>query len=243
MYGRQKKVLELAGRVGNVALSVRNRSRADGKSRGRSIYQPILYSNRSIRHRYCDTPQGPCLFRLSLGRSVTNALHSKRGIFVPSYIRARFPNICRSVRILPNYRAIVMAAVLAPSSAHSSSHFVPHRDTFGAFQQHRSLSASYRNPFDAFSAHHHSSAKSRSAAASWRYSGPQTVAPAPARVDTPSPKFRRTGPSHRRTPSTSSEASSTGWRSDIRSAPVTRVDVTEEARSVHHSYFVLDDTE
>ena len=40
--GRQKKVLELAGRVRNVALSVRNRSRADGKSRGRSIDQPIV---------------------------------------------------------------------------------------------------------------------------------------------------------------------------------------------------------
>jgi hypothetical protein len=39
----ERNVLELTGRVRNVALSVRDRSRSDGMSRGRCI-----------RHRYCD---------------------------------------------------------------------------------------------------------------------------------------------------------------------------------------------
>jgi len=65
-----RKVLELTGLVGNVAVAVpavRDCSRADRKSRGRSI-----------RHRYCDTvpllrssAQLTCsLFRLSLGRTI-----------------------------------------------------------------------------------------------------------------------------------------------------------------------------
>ena len=122
-----------------------------------------------------------------------------------------------------------MAAVLAPSSVHSSSHLlVPHRDTFGAIKQHRSSSTSYRNPFEAFAPHHHSGANSRSAAASWRHSGPQTTARARAAVDTTtstkSTKLRRSGSSDSDTPSSSSEASSTSWR--IRSGAVERVDVT-----------------
>jgi hypothetical protein len=69
--GRQKKVLELAGRVRNVALSVRNRSRADGKSRGRSIDQPIVIAI-VIRRQDSDLALClSCLLRLSLGRSVT----------------------------------------------------------------------------------------------------------------------------------------------------------------------------
>lgn len=131
-----------------------------------------------------------------------------------------------------------MAAVLAPSSAHPSSHFVPHRDTFAAFQQHRGPLTSHRNPFEAFSAHHHSGVNSRSAAASWRQSGPQTVARVPLPVDKPSPKFRRAGASHTHTPSTSSEDSSTRWRSESRSEAVTTVDV-KEARGVDIFYFVL----
>lgn len=120
-----------------------------------------------------------------------------------------------------------MTAVLAPSSVHSSSHFlVHHHNTFGAIQQHRSSSTSQRNPFEAFAPHHHSGANSRSAAASWRHSGPQTVAPAQVGVDTTSTKFRRSGPSYSGTPSISSEASSTSWRSHIRAGAVTRVDVT-----------------
>ena len=119
-----------------------------------------------------------------------------------------------------------MAAVLAPSSVHSSSHLLlAHRDTFGVIQ-HRSSSTSHRNPFEAFAPHHHSGANSRSAAASWRHSGPQIIAPAPAAVDATSAKFRRSGPSYSVTPSTSSEASSTSWRSHIRAGAVTRVDVT-----------------
>jgi hypothetical protein len=118
-----------------------------------------------------------------------------------------------------------MAVVLAPSSVHSSSHLlVPHRDTFGAIKQHRSSSTSYRNPFEAFAPHHHSGANSRSAAASWRHSGPQTMARARAAVDTTSTKLRRSGSSYSDTPSSSSEASGTSWR--IRSGAVERVDVT-----------------
>ena len=45
--GRQKKVLEPTGRVANVALSVRDRSRKSGS----------FYSS-AHRHRYCDTAPG-----------------------------------------------------------------------------------------------------------------------------------------------------------------------------------------
>jgi hypothetical protein len=126
-----------------------------------------------------------------------------------------------------------MAAVLAPSpsSVYSSSHFLaPRRDTFGTFHQHRGstpASQSPRKPFDAFAPHHHSGANSRSAAASWRHSEPEVVVRQPAPVRTPSPKYRRPGLSHSRTPSTSSEASSASWRSHDRSpAAATRADVT-----------------
>jgi hypothetical protein len=137
----------------------------------------------------------------------------------------------------PITRIAVMAAVLAPSSVHSPSHlFAPHRDYVAAFQQHRGSAASQRKPFQAFAPHHHSSANSRSAAASWRHSDPQAAARAPALVDTPSPKYRRSGPSHSRTPSTSSEASSTSWRSHVRSPAVTRVEVTEEPSGEHLTF-------
>jgi hypothetical protein len=128
-----------------------------------------------------------------------------------------------------------MAVVLAPSSVHSSSHLlVPHRDTFGAIKQHRSSSTSYRNPFEAFAPHHHSGANSRSAAASWRHSGPQTMARARAAVDTTSTKLRRSGSSYSDTPSSSSEASGTSWR--IRSGAVERVDVTS---GEHLPFFLI----
>jgi hypothetical protein len=123
-----------------------------------------------------------------------------------------------------------MAAVLAPTSVHSSSHYLaPHRDTLPAFHhQHRGSAPLPRKPFGAFASHHHSGANSRSAAASWRHSEPQAVAHQPAPVRTASPKYRRSGLTHPRTPSTSSEASSTSWRSHDRSpAPATRADVTE----------------
>jgi hypothetical protein len=124
-----------------------------------------------------------------------------------------------------------MAAVLASSSAHSSSHlFVPHRDNFAAFHPHRSS-------FGAFAPHHQSSGSSRSGFASWRHSELQAVVPAPARVDTHSPKYRRSGPSHSRTPSTSSEASSTSWRSHVRSQSVTRVDVAGEPGGGHLTFY------
>jgi hypothetical protein len=124
-----------------------------------------------------------------------------------------------------------MATLVAHSSVDSSSHlFAPHRDTFAAFHQYHGSAGSHRNPFKAFALHHHSGANPRSTAASWRHSEPQTVARAPAPVDTPSPKCRRSGPSHSRTPSTSSEASSISWRSHVHSPAVTRLDVTEEPR-------------
>lgn len=129
---------------------------------------------------------------------------------------------------LPKH-TIVMAAVLPPSSVHSSSHlFAPHRDTFTAF--HHGSAALHRNPFEAFAPHPHynSSAKSRSVAASWRHFEPQAVTRAPAPVDTTSLKSRRSRPSHSRTASASSEASSTSWRLHIRSPTVTRVNVKEE---------------
>ena len=126
---------------------------------------------------------------------------------------------------------IVMAAVLAHSSDHSSSHlFAPHRDAFAAFQPHRSSAGLHRNPFEAFAQHRHSGVNSRSTAASWRHSERQAVARAPAPVDTPSPKHRLSGQSHSRTPSSSSEASSISWRSHVHSAAVTRVDMADELR-------------
>ena len=68
--GRQK-VLELTGRVANVALSVRERSRAGGKSRGRSIHQHIVIAI-VIQRQDSDLAQClSCSYRLSLGRSVT----------------------------------------------------------------------------------------------------------------------------------------------------------------------------
>ncbi|KAI0296291.1 hypothetical protein B0F90DRAFT_1747070, partial [Multifurca ochricompacta] len=47
----------------------------------------------------------------------------------------------------------------------------------------------------------------------------------PVPVRAPSPKHRRGGPSHSRTPSTSSEASSSSWRSHSRSPAVTTVEL------------------
>src|SRR5712672_1128784 len=122
-----------------------------------------------------------------------------------------------------------MAAVVAPSSVHSSGHLLaPHRETFAAFQQHRgsaTVSQSPRRPFGAFAAHNHSSANSRSAAASWRQSESHAVVLQRAPDRTPSPKYRLSGLSHSRTPSTSSEASSTSWRShDHSPAVATRAD-------------------
>jgi len=119
-----------------------------------------------------------------------------------------------------------MAAVLPPSSVHSSSHlFAPHRDTFTAF--HHGSAAFAPHP------HYNSSAKSRSVAASWRHFEPQAVTRAPAPVDTTSLKSRRSRPSHSRTASASSEASSTSWRLHIRSPTVTRVNVKEEPSGPH----------
>lgn len=133
-----------------------------------------------------------------------------------------------------------MAAVLAPSSVHSSSHLLgPHRDTFAAFHQHRGsapASHSARNPFNAFGPHQHGSPNSRSAAASWRHPEPQVVVRQPAPARTASAKYRRPGPTHSRTPSTSSEASSTSWRSHDRSAATaTKADVTEVPSGPHNS--------
>ena len=100
-----------------------------------------------------------------------------------------------------------MAAVVAPTSFSSSSHvFLPNRNDFLDFQQHshhRGPAASRRNPFEAFTPRHHSGPNSRSATASWRH--PEPVVRSLNPVHAPSPKYRRSGPSHLRTPSTSSE--------------------------------------
>jgi len=110
-----------------------------------------------------------------------------------------------------------MAAVVVPTSLHSASHAFPHhRNDFTTFHQHphhRGPAVSHRNPFEAFAPHHHSGPNSRSASASWRHS--ESVVRAPVLARTPSPKYRRSGPSHSRTPSTSSETSNTSWRSQI----------------------------
>ena len=135
-----------------------------------------------------------------------------------------------------------MAAVLPPTSAY---HFSSHRDTFAAFHQHRSsapASHSPHKPFDAFATYHHNGANSRSSAATWRHSEPQAVVPQPALVRTPSPKYRRSGLSHSRTPSTSSEASSTSWRSRDRSpSAATRADVTEKSSGERPTFFMQDE--
>lgn len=108
-----------------------------------------------------------------------------------------------------------MAAVIAPTSVPSSSHvFLTHRNDFLAFHQHshhRGPVASHRNPFEAFAPHRHSGPNSRSTTASWRHCEPVVRSPNP--VGTPSPKYRRSGSSHLRTASTSSETSNTSWRS------------------------------
>jgi hypothetical protein len=191
---------------------------------------PVLYSG--LAPAYCS------LFRLSLGRSV-NRVHAYSvnvALLVARYIKPWIPLPTTPTSPVPSAslprNVTHMAAVLAPSSVHSSSHlFVPHRDTFAAFHQHRGsapASQSPRSPFDAFGPHHHNSAKSRSAAASWRHSEPQAVVRQAAPVRAPSPKYRRPGLSHSRTPSTSSEASSTSWRSHDRSpSATTRAEVTE----------------
>jgi len=109
-----------------------------------------------------------------------------------------------------------MAAVVALTPVPSSCHvFPPHRNHFITFHQHshRTPAASHRNPFEAFAPHHHSGPNSRSATASWRHSEPIVRSPNPVR--TPSPENHRSGPSHLRAPSTSSESSSTSWRSQI----------------------------
>ena len=125
-----------------------------------------------------------------------------------------------------------MAAVLAHSSDYSLSYLsAPHRDTFAAFHSHRS-------PFKVFAPHRHSGINSRSTATSWCHSQPRTVARAPAPIDTPSPKYRRSGQSHSRTPSTSSEALSLAWRSHVHSAVVTRVGMSEEPRGEFLNFLV-----
>ncbi|KAH9959935.1 hypothetical protein BC827DRAFT_1155986 [Russula dissimulans] len=121
-----------------------------------------------------------------------------------------------------------MAAVVAPTAFHSSSHlFPPHRDNFAAFhrQPHpRGPALLDHNPFEAFAPHHHSSTHSRSTTASWRHSKPVPRAPVPSR--TPSPKNRRAGPSHSRIPS--AEASTISWRLHRPSPGATKVDVPQE---------------
>src|SRR6266702_7793423 len=125
-----------------------------------------------------------------------------------------------------------MATVAAPPAFHSA----PHHNSFAVFNQHYQLSqyrdptAVQHNPFGAFAPRHHSGAKSPSAAASWRHS--ESVDRTPVATRTP-PKYRRGGPSHSRTPSTSSEASSSSWRERSRSPAVATVELqpaTQQAK-------------
>jgi len=122
-----------------------------------------------------------------------------------------------------------MAAVVAPTSVHSASH------AFHQHPHHRGPAASHRNPFEAFAPHHHSGPNSRSASASWRHS--ESVVRAPVVSRTPSPKYRRSGPSHSRTPSTSSETSNTSWRLQIHS-PTPKPDASSDLHPKVSSPFV-----
>jgi hypothetical protein len=107
------------------------------------------------------------------------------------------------------------AVIVATSSSHG---FPPHRSDFVAFHQqlhHRGPATSHSNPFEAFAPHHHSGPNSPSAVASWRHSKPVVQAPMSIRTPSPTPKYRRSGRSHSRTPSIST--SHTSWRSQIHS--------------------------
>jgi len=122
-----------------------------------------------------------------------------------------------------------MAAVVAHPTFHSSGHsFAPYHSGFACLHQqphYRPSTAARvdRNPFEAFGPRHHGGTKSRSAAQSWRQS--ESV----DRTSTvTTPKYRRGGPSHSRTPSTSSEASSSSWRERSRSPAVAAVELQPE---------------
>ncbi|KAI9511021.1 hypothetical protein F5148DRAFT_433570 [Russula earlei] len=108
-----------------------------------------------------------------------------------------------------------MAAVVPPTSFHSSSHlFRPYHYNFTAF--HRGPALSHYTP-EAFAPRHYSGANSRSASASWRHSGPVS-----SRSPSPKPKGNRSRPSHSRTPSTFSNSN---WRSHTPVPAITKVDV------------------
>jgi hypothetical protein len=132
-----------------------------------------------------------------------------------------------------------MTTLAVPSAFHPTGHaFAPHHGGFATFHhqphhvpQYRAPAAvQHHNPFEAFSPHHHSGAKSASTAVSWRHSESVDRAPAPAPITTrPTPKHRRGAPSHSRTPSTSSEASSGSWRERSRSPAVATVELQPAA--------------
>ncbi|KAH9051795.1 hypothetical protein EDB87DRAFT_1836191 [Lactarius vividus] len=116
-----------------------------------------------------------------------------------------------------------MATVAASPAFHTSS-FAAHNG-FAAFHQphYRAPTTVQRNPFGAFTPRHYSGAKSPSGAASWRHS--ESVDRTPITTRTTTPKYRRGGPSHSRTPSTSSEASSSSWRERSVSPAVATVEL------------------
>ncbi|KAI0266169.1 hypothetical protein BC834DRAFT_875730 [Gloeopeniophorella convolvens] len=119
-----------------------------------------------------------------------------------------------------------MAAVAAPAAFHANHFLAPHHSGFAAFHhQHRGSAPAPHNPFEAFAPHRHGGARSPAAATSWRHTESVERAPAPAAARAPSPKRRSGGPSHSRTPSTSSEASSGSWRSHSRSPAVSPVEL------------------
>lgn len=117
-----------------------------------------------------------------------------------------------------------MATVAAPPAFHSSSYAA--HNGFAAFHRphYRAPIAVQHNPFPP---RHHSGAKSPSGAASWRHSESVDRTPIvlPIVTRTTTPKYRRGGPSHSRTPSTSSEASSSSWRERSVSPAVATVEL------------------
>ncbi|KAI9431916.1 hypothetical protein H4582DRAFT_2001336 [Lactarius indigo] len=113
-------------------------------------------------------------------------------------------------------------AFLAPS---------PHHNGFAAFHQphYRAPAAVQHNPFGAFAPRHHSGTKSPSAAVSWRHSDSVDRTPIAPRTSS-TPKYRRGAPSHSRTPSTSSEASSSSWRERSVSPAVATIELQPPAQ-------------
>lgn len=208
-----RKVLELTRSVTN------HRDWSGTLSRQRLCAVGLLYSiaprwilaNVNVAHRFV------------LTRIKTNLVRSH------VYLSPSSAVVYFSDPVLPHPRLRTMATVVAPPAFHTAGHaFAPHHSGFTALHQHqqvplyRGSTAVPHNPFGAFAPRHHSGTKSPSAAASWRH--PESAERTPIATRT-TPNYRRGGPSHSRTPSTSSEASSSSWRDRSRSPAVATVEL------------------